>query len=118
MKRLILQTYVKDNIERDTVSTYKQFPKLERISRKQFKFYASKCGADYEYFTGDSEHNTAHWARMVMFDRLDYDEVLYVDCDISIHPNRFTDNIFDCVGQGVNKIHFYTHQPYLSLIHI
>ena len=112
MNRLIIQTYVEDDIERNTANTYKKFPKLERMSRKQFKHYAKKCGADYEYFTGDDVYNTAHWARMVMFDRPEYDEILYVDCDILIHPSRINDNIFEYPGQGVNKIHFYTHEPY------
>ena len=112
MKRLILQTYIVDDIQRDTLNTYKRFPKLERLSRRCFEKYAGIHGVDYEYFTGDDKHNTAHWGRMVMFDRPEYDEVLYVDCDILIHPLRYDDNIFDYPGQGVNKIHFYNHSPY------
>lgn len=107
MKRLILQTYVKDDIKRDTLTTYKSFPKLERISRKQFERYAELHGADYEFFTGNEKYNTAHWARMVMFDRDDYDEVLYVDCDILINPRQMTDNIFDHEGSFVHKIWAY-----------
>ena len=112
MKRLILQTYITDDIQRDTVNTYKRFPKLERLSKKCFERYANQHGVDYEFFTGDDKHNTAHWGRMVMFERPEYDEILYVDCDILIHPRRYDDNIFDYEGQGCNKIHFYNHQPY------
>ena len=51
MKRLVLQTYIEDNIKRDTVNTYKRFPKLERLSKKCFQRYAQLHGADYELFT-------------------------------------------------------------------
>ena len=102
MKRLILQTYVVDNVERDTINTYKRFPKLERLSRQQFKRYAKLHGADYEFF--NPEEGQAHWIRMIMFDMPEYDEILYVDCDILIHPSRFKDNIFDYVGNFVPKI--------------
>ena len=104
MKRLVLQTYIEDNIKRDTVNTYKRFPKLERLSKKCFQRYAQLHGADYELFTGDETHNTAHWGRMVMFDRPEYDEILYVDCDILINPRSYSDNIFEQAGSFVPKI--------------
>ena len=101
MKRLIIQTYITDDIKRTTQNTYARFPKLERLSRKCFERYAKTHGVDYEFFTGDDKHNTAHWGRMVMFERDQYDEVLYVDCDILIHPRRYDDNIFDQSGTAV-----------------
>ena len=41
MKRLILQTYINDGKDRKTIFTYKPFPKMKRLSRNQFKKYAS-----------------------------------------------------------------------------
>ena len=113
-KKLIMQTYIKDDIQRNTVNTYKQFPRLERLSKKGFKKYALRHNIDYEFVTSSDvpNRNSAHWLRMEMFNRPEYDEVLYVDCDILINKDRFDDNIFDYPGQGVNKIHFYTYQPY------
>ena len=110
MKRLILQTYINDGKDRKTIFTYKPFPKMERLSRNQFKKYAKLNGADYEYYTPDS--GEAHWIRMEMFNRPEYDEVLYVDCDILIHPARMKDNIFDYHGQAVNKVHSFRHWDY------
>ena len=43
----------------------------------------------------------AHWIRMEMFNRPDYDNVLYVDCDVLIHPRRYDDNIFLQPGTAV-----------------
>ena len=110
MKNLIIQTYVEDNIERGTNFTYKRAPKLERLSRVCFQRYAKQCGADYEYYTPES--GEAHWIRMEMFNRPEYDNVLYVDCDILIHPQRYDDNIFDYTGTAVPRIHFYNHTEY------
>ena len=105
MKRLVLQTYIVDNVKRETINTYKRFPKLERLSRDQFKRYAKLNGADYEFYSPDE--GEAHWIRMVMFDRPYYDEILYVDCDVLIHPSRFKDNIFEHEGSFVPKIWAY-----------
>lgn len=113
MKRLILQTYCKDNIERKGKYTYKSFPKLEKYSQKSMRLYANSIGADYELFTGETGweewYPGAHWHRMVMFDRPEYDEVLYVDCDVLVNPCLMYDghreNIFDFEGNGVYAIH-------------
>ncbi len=109
-----MQTYIKDDIDRQTHSTYKPFPKLERLSKKCFEKYAKIHGCDYELVTDSNKlyYNSAHWLRMEMFDRPEYDEVLYVDCDILIHPHRYSDNIFDYPGVGVQKVHFYNHSFY------
>ena len=48
MKNLIIQTYVEDNVERNTINTYKPHYKLQRLSRKCFERYAKTHGADYE----------------------------------------------------------------------
>ena len=100
MKTLVMQTYIEDDIKRDTQNTYKRFPKLERLSRKCFQRYAKTHGADYEYYTPDT--GAAHWIRMEMFNRPDYDRVLYVDCDVLIHPRRYDDNIFVQRGTAVS----------------
>ena len=110
MKRLIIQTYIEDNVDRKTINTYKKFPKLERLSRKCFERYAKEHGADYEYYT--PETGEAHWIRMEMFNRPAYDEVLYVDCDILIHPRRYGENIFEYAGTAVPRLHFYNHSEY------
>ena len=99
MRNLVIQTYIEDNIKRDTKNTYKRFPKLERLSRKCFERYAHLHGADYEFYT--PVDGAAHWIRMEMFRRPGYDNVLYVDCDVLIHPRRFDDNIFDYDGTAV-----------------
>jgi len=114
MKNLIIQTYYTDDIKRNTVNTYKKFPKLERLSKKCFELYAKNIKADYE-FCEKPEKNiqaSAHWLRMVMFNRPEYDNVLYVDCDILINRSRLNDNIFEYKGVGVNKIHFYNYTDY------
>jgi len=114
MKNLIIQTYYKDNIQRNTLNTYKQFPKLEKLSQKCFKIYAKNINADYEFCEKPETQlqASAHWLRMVMFNRPAYDNVLYVDCDILINRTRLSDNIFDYEGVGVNKIHFYNYSKY------
>jgi len=114
MKNLIIQTYYKDNIKRNTVNTYKQFPKLEKLSKKCFELYAKNIGADYEFCEKPetAKQASAHWLRMVMFNRPKYDNVLYVDCDILINRSRLTDDIFKHEGVGVNKIHFYNYSKY------
>ena len=110
MKRLIIQTYIKDKVNRTHKFTYKSYPKLEQASRRHFRGYAEMVGADYEYFTdaADFEHgDEAHWQRWEMFNRPEYDEILYVDCDVLIHPTVFMSerNIFDERGEGVPVFH-------------
>ena len=128
MKNLIIQTYIKDNIERGKRHTYVPNPDLEKISRYTVQLYADAVGADYEYCTTPSEwyseYSGAHWHRMVMFERPAYDNVLYLDCDVVVNPMMFhvvpvklspdgpvkrfpptVENIFDEVGVGSALIH-------------
>ena len=118
MKVLVIQTYLKDNIIRNHQHTYKPLPKLEAMSRKQFKRYANMIGADYEFFNEpapwDKDMPGAHWQRWVMLDRPEYDCIVYADCDILINPRVFSmkHNILDWPGiasrvshpAAVNKI--------------
>ena len=111
MKRLIMQTYIKDTIDRGTINTYKAFPKLERHSKRCFTKYAQINNIDYVFITSSDRpnYNSAHWLRMEMFHQPDYDEVLYVDCDVLINKTRMKDNIFDVEGSFVPKIWAFPH---------
>ena len=113
MKRLIIQTYTTNDVERTSAHTYRPNTPLEKASQKSMRLYANAIGADYELFTGSTDwedtHPGAHWHRMIMFHRPEYDEVLYVDCDVVVNPMMLTpdtkENIFEFEGNGVYSIH-------------
>ena len=124
MKNLVIQTYIKDDIDRGKKHTYVSNPELEKISRHSVEMYAKAVGADYEYCTTPanwySEYSGAHWHRMVMFERPAYDQVLYLDCDVVVNPMMFyagiqleryglmphgVENIFEEKGVGSALIH-------------
>lgn len=126
MKNLIIQTYIKDKIDRGKKHTYKPNPELEKISRHSVELYAREVGADYEYCTTPADwymdYTGAHWHRMVMFERPDYDNVLYLDCDVVVNSMMFytehlhtsngpfylgpnLENIFEQKGVGSALVH-------------
>ena len=60
-------------------------------------------GAEYEFLRSEEP---AHWLRMEMFDRPQYDNVLYVDLDVVIHRDVFVNknNIFSEHGIGAPNV--------------
>ena len=126
MRNLIIQTYIKDDINRGKKHTYVPNPTLERYSRHSVEMYADLVGADYEFCTTPADwyddYPGAHWHRMVMFDRSEYDNVLYLDCDVIVNSMMFypehlmtsngpmtlgpmPENIFEQRGVGSALIH-------------
>ena len=107
-KNLIIQTYIKDDIDRGKKHTYKPNPELEKISRHSVKTYAKAVAADYEYCTTPadwySEYSGAHWHRMVMFERPAYDNILYLDCDVVVNPMMFYSVQLDLFGRGPEQM--------------
>lgn len=111
MKRLIFQCHIDDPAKRHTYFKAELFERAAAGEYWHYSFdtvrqYAERIGSDYECYTADKPT----WAfECELFEKYravsrlgKYDQVLYLDSDILVHPNA--DNIFNeyedagCVG--------------------
>ena len=100
MKRIVYSIYTNEVNEHTSTNDFKksQFKKYKEKIIKSQKDYANLCNADYKLFNTEiTNYDNIQFEKIFLLENLceEYDEILYLDCDVIPQTEKIIFNEFD-----------------------